>query len=261
MAARQAPAVNRAVAPDTDGSAATARFAAMPLADLLGELGASESGLGAATAAEALARVGANRIESAGRAGLLIDFLRRFGNPLVLILLFAAAISAFTGDAASFGIIAAIVLMSVVLDVMQERQAQNAAAQLREQVSLTANALRDGRVAEVPAAEIVPGDIVLLAAGDMVPADARLIELRDLYVDEALLTGEAFPAEKELAPPVGEAGAFPRNLVFMGSSVVSGTAKALVVATGGRRSSARLRAHCAGRRRRPRSRSASRISA
>ena len=88
---------------------------------------------------------------------------------------------------------------------------------------------------DVPAAEIVPGDVVLLAAGDLVPADSRLIEARDLYVDEALLTGEAYPAEKDAAPATGAAAretAFPRNMVFMGSSVVSGTAKALVLATG-----------------------------
>ena len=153
---------------------------------------------------------------------------------MVLILLFAAGVSAFTGDVPSFLIIAVIVLMSVILDVTQERQAQNAAERLREQVSLSAKALRDGRPADVPAAEIVPGDVVLLAAGDLVPADSRLIEARDLYVDEALLTGEAYPAEKNAAPATAAAcaTAFPANLVFMGSSVVSGTAKALVLATG-----------------------------
>jgi Mg2+-importing ATPase len=125
--------------------------------------------------------------------------------------------------------------MSVILDVMQERRAVNAAEHLREQVSLSAKTLRDGRPVDVPAAELVPGDVVLLAAGDLVPADSRLIEARDLYVDEALLTGESYPAEKDATPAAAGAPretAFPSNLVFMGSSVVSGTAKALVVATG-----------------------------
>jgi len=124
--------------------------------------------------------------------------------------------------------------MSIVLDVTQEHQALNAADSLRKQVSVSAKVLRDGEPVDVPAAEIVPGDIVLLTAGDLVPADARLIEARDLYVDEALLTGEAYPTEKQLAatPETASASTFPPNLVFMGSSVVSGTARALILTTG-----------------------------
>ena len=221
-------------APD-QAAPAMSELAAVPLADLLQRLHSTEAGLGASDAAAILETVGANRIDTTHRKSLLAEVIQRFSNPLVLILLFAAAVSAFTGDVASFGIIGAIVLMSVILDVTQERQAQNAAERLREQVSLTAKALRDGKPVDVPAARIVPGDVVLLAAGDLVPADCRLIEARDLYVDEALLTGEAYPAEKGAAPPTAAAPretAFPPNLVFMGSSVVSGTAKALVLATG-----------------------------
>src|SRR5581483_11768332 len=132
-------------------------------------------------------------------------------------------------------IIGVIVLMSVILDVAQEHQAQNAADSLRKQVSLRATVLRDGKLADIPAAEIVPGDVVCLAAGDLVPADARLIEARDLFVDEALLTGEAYPAEKLIElpnPDTAREMPFSPNLVFMGSSVVSGTAKALILGTG-----------------------------
>jgi len=210
-------------------------LAAVPLAELLQRLHSTDTGLRASSAAAILEVVGPNRIDTARRKGLLLAFFERLGNPLVLILLFAAAVSAFTGDISSFVIIAAIVLMSVILDVTQERQAQDAAQRLSEQVSLSAKALRDGRPIDIPAAEIVPGDVVVLAAGDLVPADSRLIEARDLYVDEALLTGEAYPAEKDAAPTSAAAAseaAFPLNLVFMGSSVVSGTAKALVLATG-----------------------------
>ena len=210
-------------------------LALVPLAELLQRLHSTEAGLSASDAAAILEAVGPNRIAAASRKRLLSAFIERFSNPLVLILLFAAAVSAFTGDVPSFVIIAVIVSMSVILDVMQERQAQNAAERLRDQVSLSAKALRDGEPVDVPAAQIVPGDVVLLAAGDLVPADSRLIEARDLYVDEALLTGEPYPAEKEAAPAPGAAArgtAFPPNLVFMGSSVVSGTAKALVLATG-----------------------------
>ena len=215
----------------------TSDLAIVSLADLFQRLHSTDAGLSASDAAAILETVGPNQVDTAKKNSLLADFAARFSNPLVLILLFAAAVAAFTGDVPSFVIIASIVLMSVILDVTQERQAQNAAERLREQVSLSAKALRDGTPVDIPAAQIVPGDVVLLAAGDLVPADARLIEARDLYVDEALLTGEAYPAEKNVAPATGAAArdtAFPPNLVFMGSSVVSGTARALVLATGRR---------------------------
>jgi Mg2+-importing ATPase len=214
---------------------ATSDLATVPLSVLLQRLHSTEAGLGAPEAAAILKAVGPNRIDTLKRKSVLIALFERFGNPLVLILLFAAAVSAFTGDVPSFVIIASIVLMSVILDVMQERQAQNAADRLRAEVSVSAKAFRDGRPIDIPATELVPGDIALLTAGDLVPADLRLVEARDLYVDEALLTGEPYPAEKEAAPPTASGTpvtTLPNNLVFMGSSVVSGTAKALVVATG-----------------------------
>jgi Mg2+-importing ATPase len=212
-----------------------AALAAVPLPELLQRLHSTDSGLRAADAAAVLKTVGPNQIASTKPKSLLSAFIERFSNPLVLILLFAAAVSAFTGDVPSFVIIAVIVLMSVILDVTQEYQAQNAAEKLRKQVALSATALRDGQRVDIPVTEMVPGDVILLAAGDLVPADSRLIEARDLYVDEAHLTGEAYPAEKEAAPAgTGSSGetALPGNMVFMGSSVVSGIAKALVVATG-----------------------------
>ena len=210
-------------------------LAVVPLPDLFQQFHSTDAGLRASDAASILKTVGPNQVKSAKPKSLLSAFIERFSNPLVLILLFAAAVSAFTGDIPSFVIIAVIVLMSVILDVTQEYQAQNAAEKLQKQVALSAKALRDGQPVDVPVAEIVPGDVVLLAAGDLVPADSRLIEARDLYVDEATLTGEAYPAEKDAAPATAAAAgasALPRNMVFMGSSVVSGTAKALVVTTG-----------------------------
>ena len=201
----------------------------------LQRLHSPSAGLSAAGAAAVLKTVRTEPDhDTAKPKRLLLAFIGRLRQSVGLILLFAAAVSAFTGDVPSFVVIAVIVLMSVILDVTQERQAQNAAERLREQVSLSAKALRDGQPVDIPAAEIVPGDVVLLAAGDLVPADSRLIEARDLYVNEALLTGEAYPAEKDAAPATAAAArtALPRNLVFMGTSVVSGTAKALVLATG-----------------------------
>jgi len=211
-----------------------ADLARRPIAELLAELGTSAHGLSVAEAAARARRFGPNRIDTVRRRHIVTALLDRFRNPLVLVLMGAAAVSAFTGDVPSFAIVSVIVCMSVILDVVQEHRAENAAEALRAQVSLMADVMRGGSLRAVPASEVVPGDIVRIAAGDLVPADCRLIGGRDLYVDEALLTGEAYPAEKEVDLPAneGEISAFPRNLVFMGSSVVSGSASAVVVATG-----------------------------
>ena len=210
----RAPATHRRSrdqAPAKDVVRESTDLAVLPLAEFLQFLHSTDTGLSTSDAGAILNAVGPNRIETTKRRRLLAAFIERFSNPLVLILLFAAAVSAFTGDVPSFVIIAAIVLMSVILDVTQEHQAQNAAERLREQVSLSAKALRDGKPVEIPAVEIVPGDVVLLAAGDLVPADCRLIEARDLYVDEALLTGEAYPAEKERRQQPAQPRARPRS--------------------------------------------------
>ena len=219
---------------EATSASAVAEVSARPIDELLRSLGSADAGLSAATAAVKLDTAGPNQIDTTARKRLLSAFLARFRNPLILVLLGAAAVSAFTGDVPSFVVITLIVAMSIVLDVVQEHRAENAAEGLRAQVSLSASVLRDGRPEQVPVADIVPGDMILLVAGDLVPADCRLIEARDLYVDEALLTGEPYPAEKQVssAAAAPEQDAFPGNLVFTGSSVVSGTAKALVVATG-----------------------------
>ena len=220
-----------ALAPDR---ASLLRTAALPIASVLQSLGSGVGGMTTAGAANALQQAGPNRIEAAAPRRLLAAFAGRFRNPLVLVLLGAATVSAFTGDVPSFAIIAVIVLASVILDVVQEHRAQTAAESLRDQVALSAKVMRDGTAQDIPSAGIVPGDLVLLAAGDLVPADARLTDAHDLYVNEALLTGEPYPAAKEVVPPPAGTSMFPANLVFMGTSVVSGTARALVLATGAR---------------------------
>jgi len=201
---------------------------------VLSALGTGQDGLTAAEAKARLAEFGPNQLRPPGRARWLRKLLARFTNPLVLILLAAAAVSAAVHDPASFFIIAVIISLSVLIDVVQEGRAEAAAAKLRESVALRVSVLRDGKALDLPAAELVPGDVVLLAAGDLVPADCRLIRSKDLFVNEALLTGEPYPVEKSAAAAgvtEAEAGT-PDNGVFMGSSVVSGTAAALVVATG-----------------------------
>ena len=155
-------------------------------------------------------------------------------NPLVVILVIAAVASTFLGDKVDAGIIGAIVLMSAAIDLTQTYRSQRAVEKLRAQVAPTATVLRDGEWKEVRRRDVVPGDIVRLSAGDLVPADARLLDARDLFVLQASLTGESLPAEKR---PTGEAAstkADAPNMVFLGTSVVSGTATAEAVATGAR---------------------------
>ena len=168
----------------------SATFWQTPLAELTRQLGANTNGLTSVEAAARLKRYGANRLEIQRRFSLLRKILSRFRNPLVLILLAAATVSAFTGDIASLVIISAMVLFSVLLDSVQEYRAEQAADQLKISVALKEQALRDGREITVRADQLVPGDVVVLAAGDLVPADGRVIEARDFFVNEGLLTGE-----------------------------------------------------------------------
>jgi Mg2+-importing ATPase len=198
----------------------------------LAAVNSSAAGLAPGDAEARLRTHGPNRIEEHPRSQFVVPFLKRFRNPLTIVLLGAAAVAAVTGDPASFFIISAVVLLSVVLDFVQERRAENAAEKLRRQIALRVTVRRDAERCEVPATEIVPGDVVLLSAGDLIPADCRLVEAKDLFVNEALLTGESFPVEKLAEGAANDEAAVPRNGVFAGSSVVSGTATALVLATG-----------------------------
>ncbi|MBO0739634.1 MAG: HAD-IC family P-type ATPase, partial [Alphaproteobacteria bacterium] len=205
-----------------------------PLADLERQLGSGRHGLTTAEAVVRRARYGPNMLEERRRLSLPLKFLGRFRNPLVLILLVASLIAALTGDVASFVIIATIVLISASLDTIQEYRAEQAAERLRVEVALKEQVLRDGRQVTLPGSELVPGDVVLLAAGDLVPADGRLIDARDFFVNEALLTGESYPAEKRAceegvdSPEITAAS----NAAFMGSSVMNGAARLLVCHTG-----------------------------
>jgi len=189
-------------------------------------------GLTSRTAAERLAQYGLNDPAPRKRQSALLEFLRLFLNPLVVVLLIAATASAVLGEPTDAVIIIAIVVVSNVLDFGQTRRSQRAVEQLQAQVTPRATVLRDGQWVDIPCAQVVPGDVVRLSAGDMVPADARLLESRDLYVQQAALTGESLPAEKQARG--NEISALPdaENMVFLGTSIVSGTARALIVATG-----------------------------
>ena len=160
--------------------------------------------------------------------------LTLFLNPLVIILLIAALASAFLGEVVDASIIVTIVLLGVAINFIQTYRSQRAVERLRDQATPTATALRDGEWKEVFRREIVPGDAIRLSAGDLIPADARLLQSRDLYVQQAALTGESMPMEKEAITGELEAEAGPGSpgMVFLGTSVVSGTALAVVLSTG-----------------------------
>ncbi len=178
-----------------------------------------------------------------------MHFLLLFANPLVIILLITSFVSALLGELVSAMIIVVIVLLGVAINFVQTYRSQRAIERLREGVAPTATVLRDGSWVELPRREVVPGDLIRLVAGDLVPADARLLRASDLHVQQAALTGESMPVEKEAVelkePPRNPAEA--PNQVFLGTSVVSGTATAVIVATGRATAFGDIAAHLAAR--------------
>ena len=192
-------------------------------------------GLTEAEAGRRLDQVGCNELVTVGAGGPFAQFLHFCTNPLVLILLVASAVSALLGQIIDSVIIAAMVVLSVVLNFFQAYRSGRAVEELRNQVALSATVLRDGKWIELPRRQLVPGDLVRLSAGDLVPADARLLECQDLHVQQAALTGESMPTEKYVCDTASEpADPSSLNLVFLGTSVISGTAVAEVLATGAR---------------------------
>jgi Mg2+-importing ATPase len=203
------------------------------LTALLNSYQATPEGLTSSEAAERLTRYGPNLFHPQRKHAVLFQFLSKFSNPLVIILLIASAISALTGDAANFIIISIIVFMSVILDFIQEYRAGKAADKLRELVTVHVQVLRDGKSQEIPLPSLVPGDVVLLAAGDLVPGDGRILDSKDFFVNQALLTGEPYPIEKKPGELPDEAEILSAsNAILRGTSVISGTAKVLICNTG-----------------------------
>lgn len=205
-----------------------------PVETVLAELSSSPEGLGSAEAERRLTEHGPNELRRAEEVSPWTLLAAQFRNVLVVILLVATGLSAFLGHAVEAVAIAVIVLFAVVLGFVQEYRAERAMAALRQMAAPTATVIREGARAEIPARDLVPGDVVLLETGDRVPADARLIEASNLKVEESALTGESVPSEKQVEPLVDpDAGlADRRNMVYAGTAVAYGRGRAVVVATG-----------------------------
>jgi Mg2+-importing ATPase len=200
---------------------------------VLQQLGTSKEGLSSEDAMQRLARYGANLLKPQARSTTFRLLLGQFKSPIILLLLFATGLSFFLHDSVNALIILAIVLASGLLGFWQEHSATRAVEKLLAMVQIKATALRDGKPQDTPVEQIVPGDIVVLSAGDLVPGDCLVDESKDLFVDEATLTGETYPAEKLAGVLTAETPLGQRtSALWMGTYVVSGSAKALVINTG-----------------------------
>lgn len=204
-----------------------------PVADLMAELSAVDVGLTTQEAQARLLKSGRNMLSTDARTTPFRLFLGQFRSPLVLILIFAAIVSAVVGEGHEAIIIGAIVLASCTLSFTQEFSASKAMKTLRQRITAKATVLRDGAELSFATEEIVPGDVVRLSAGSLIPADGVILDARDFNVSEATLTGETFPVVKSPGVVAADAGLSQRtNVVFTGTSVQSGTASVLVVKTG-----------------------------
>jgi Mg2+-importing ATPase len=208
-------------------------FWRVPANTIFQQLSSTAAGLNSVEAAHRLAQFGPNTVAPTPHRRLLSKIAKRLIEPLVAILLFAAAVSGLTGDATSFAIILIVVILSIALDVVQEHRAEIVADALKRSVAIHSDVRRDGQYISVPAEQVVPGDIVELRAGDLVPADGVVLSSRNAHVNEALMTGEPFPTEKRALPCDAATPADAFNALFAGTSLVSGEATMLVVTTGG----------------------------
>ena len=183
--------------------------------EMLQHLETTKAGLSREEARQRLARYGSNLLKPQKRSDVLTLLLAQFKSPLILILLFATGLSFFLHDPVNALIILTIVLVSGLLGFWQEHSATNAVEQLLAMVQIKATVLRDGGPQEIPVEAIVPGDIVILNAGDIVPGDCLDYESKDLFVDEATLTGETYPVEKSVGGIVGRDTAGPADKLPM----------------------------------------------
>lgn len=203
---------------------------------VLSELNTSDRGLAEAEALERLRQFGPNKLAEAEKIGLLRLLLHQFKSPLIYILLIAGVVTFFLKEYKDTGVIAAVLLLNALIGFIQEFKAEKQVQALKKMVVAKARVLRDGKEVEINGEDVVPGDIALLASGGRVPADIRLMRTIEFKADESMLTGESIPAEKH-SEPISEENLTPGdqlNMAFMGTVVVNGRARGVVVATGSR---------------------------
>ena len=192
------------------------------------------AGIGAAEAAQRLQRHGRNELSEGKRISPLVLFLNQFKDFMVLVLVGATLISGLLGEYLDAVTIIAIIVLNGVLGFIQEYRAEQSLRSLKELSAPTARVIRDGVPVELPAVELVPGDVVLVESGDRIPADIRLLEANGLYAEESALTGESVPVSKHAMPvreaelPLGD----QKNIGFMGTMVTRGTGRGIVIRTG-----------------------------
>ena len=203
------------------------------IGEVLSQFGTSMQGLSPSQANERLKEHGLNEITREQKLNPILLFLKTFKEPLIILLLVLGIISFITGDVNASVVIISIVLVSISLRFFQEYKANTAAQKLKAMVKTTATVIRNGKKREVAINFLVPGDVIHLSAGDMVPAEARIISSKDLFVNQATLTGESLPVEKHAMKAIETSNpAEMQNMCFMGTNIESGTAEAVVVFTG-----------------------------
>ncbi len=200
---------------------------------VLEELESGRDGLDSDSAAGRLEEVGPNRLPDPSREGPLMRFFKQFNNPLIYVLLGASVITAFLQYWVDTGVILGVVIINTIIGFLQEGKAEKAMESIREMLSLKAHVLRDREWTEIDADELVPGDIVRLDSGDRVPADLRLLEAKNLRIEESALTGESEPAAKQVEPVNADAVIGDRySVAYSGTMVAAGRGKGVVIATG-----------------------------
>jgi len=215
-------------------SASLVQAAAMDVAALYERFASGPEGLSTEQAQVGLETHGPNVLAKDQRPGIATLLVHAVLNPIVILLVVLSSVSAATGDYRAASMMVVMILIGVGLKLFQEAKADNAAAKLKAMISVTATVLRDGKPRETRVSQLVPGDVVVLAAGDMIPADVRLLAAKDLFVTQSSLTGESFPVEK-FAIEKNPNATLPMELTsiaFLGTSVESGSAQGIVVATG-----------------------------